>query len=29
MNNPIPMYLHTYYEDIEQLYRKNTYSLSI
>ena len=24
MNKPIHSYLHTYYEDVEELYRKNT-----
>lgn len=29
MNEPIHSYLHTYYEDIEELYRNNIYRLGI
>lgn len=29
MNEPIHAYLHTYYEDIEELYRNNIYRLGI
>lgn len=29
MREPIDSYLHTYYEDIEDLYRKNIYRLGI
>ena len=29
MNEPIHTYLHTYYEDIEDLYRENIYRLGI
>jgi hypothetical protein len=29
MNEPIHSYLHTYYEDVEELYRNNIYRLGI